>query len=150
MKDIIARNKRAFHDYEILDTIEAGIVLRGTEARSIRTGGSGLTGAYAAFDDSGQLWIIGMHVPEYSQARENHSPNRRRKLLAHRRELDRLRRRIDEKGLTLIPLDLHYTNGIVKVLLGLCRGRKEHDRREDIAKRDAQRRIESAMKVRRG
>lgn len=150
MKDTIARNKRAFHDYEILDTIEAGIALRGTEARSIRNGGSGLAGAYASFDDRGQLWIIGMHVPEYSQASENHAPNRRRKLLAHRRELDRLKRRIDEKGLTLVPLDLHYTNGIVKVLLGVCRGRKEHDRREEIAKRDDQRRIESAMKARRG
>lgn len=150
MKETIARNKRAFHDYEVLDTVEVGIVLRGTEARSIRDGGSGLAGSYASFDDRSQLWVIGMHVPEYHQASENHPPNRRRKLLAHRRELDRLKRKIEEKGLTLIPLDLHYSNGIVKMLLGICRGRKEHDRREDIARRDDQRRMDAAMKARRG
>ncbi|HRY62005.1 MAG TPA: SsrA-binding protein SmpB [Candidatus Fermentibacter sp.] len=145
----MTRNRRAFYDYEILDTVEVGLVLRGTEARSVREGGSGLAGSYASFDDRGQLWVTGMHVPEYDQARENHPPNRRRKLLAHRRELDKLRRRIEEKGLTLVPLDLHYSNGIVKMLLGVCRGRREHDRREEIARRDDRRRIEAAMKVRR-
>ncbi len=149
MKETVAKNRRAFHDFEVIESLEVGISLRGSEARSVRDGGPGLSGAYASFDDRGQLWIVGMHIPEYQMARDNHDPNRRRRLLAHAHELVRLRRKIDEKGLTLIPLDIHYSRGRVKILLGLCRGRKTHDRREEIARRDDRRRIEAAMKGRR-
>jgi SsrA-binding protein len=150
MKETIAKNRRAFHDFEVVDTLETGLVLTGTEARSVRDGGSGLSGSYAMFDDRGQLWVIGMHIPEYGMARDNHDPHRKRKVLAHSAELARLRRRVDEKGLTLVPLDLHYAGGRVKLTLGLCRGRKSHDRRDAIAERDDRRRMEAAMKARRG
>jgi SsrA-binding protein len=146
MTDISIRNRRARHDYDILETLEVGLVLVGSEIKSIRDGKAGLAGAYASFDDSGQLWIIGMHVAEYPQARDNHVPLRRRKLLAHSRELQRLRRKVDEKGLTLIPLDIHFTSGVAKIQLGLCKGRRAWDKREEIARREENRRIESTMK----
>jgi SsrA-binding protein len=149
MTDISIRNRRARHDYDILETLEVGLVLVGSEIKSIRDGKAGLAGAYASFDDSGQLWVIGMHVAEYPQARDNHAPLRRRKLLAHSRELQRLRRKVDEKGLTLIPLDIHFTSGVAKIQLGLCKGRRAWDKREEIARREENRRIESTMKSRR-
>lgn len=149
MTGISIRNRRARHDYDVLESLEVGLVLVGSEVKSIRDGKAGLAGAYASFDDSGQLWVIGMHVAEYSQARDNHDPLRRRKLLAHSRELMRLRRKVDEKGLTLIPLDIHFTSGVAKILLGLCKGRREWDKREQIARREENRRMESTMKTRR-
>jgi SsrA-binding protein len=149
MTDPSIRNRRARHDYEVLETLEVGLVLVGSEVKSIRDGKAGLAGSYASFDDSGELWVIGMHIAEYSQARDNHEPLRKRKLLAHSRELLRLRRKVDEKGLTLIPLDLHFTGGVAKITLGLCRGRKSWDKREEIARREESRKIESTMKSRR-
>ncbi len=149
MSDLAARNKKAFHDYDVLETLETGIVLAGSEIKSIRNGKAGLSGSYAAFDDSGELWVIGMSIAEYPQARDNQDPHRKRKLLAHGRELLRLRRKIEEKGLTLIPLDVHYSNGIAKITLGLCRGRRSYDKRQEIARREEGRRIDAVLKARR-
>lgn len=143
---IIARNRKARHEYEILDTLEVGLVLEGSEIKSIRDGKVSLSGSYAAFDDLGQLWVHGMHVAEYPQARDNHDPYRPRKLLAHRRQLRRLGRSVMEKGHTLIPLDVHLAGGRAKLLLGLCRGKKKYDRRQDIAERDSERKIRTEMK----
>ncbi|NLP05182.1 SsrA-binding protein SmpB [Candidatus Fermentibacteria bacterium] len=148
-RETTARNRKAWHDYEVLESLEVGIVLAGSEIKSIRDGRVYLTGSYAQFDDEGELWAIQMHVGEYPQARDNHDPHRPRKLLAHRRELLRLRRRVEEKGLTLIPLDVHFSRGRAKILLGLCRGKRQHDRREDMAKRDDERRMQAVMKSRR-
>jgi SsrA-binding protein len=149
MTEASVRNRRARHDYEILETLEVGLVLVGSEVKSIREGKAGLAGAYASFDDSGELWVVGMHVAEYPNARDNHDPLRRRKLLAHSREIHKLRRKVEEKGLTLIPLDIHFSGGVAKITLGLCRGRRSWDKREAIARREENRRIESTMKTRR-
>lgn len=143
---VIARNRRARHEYEILDTLEVGLVLLGSEIKSIREGRVSLSGAYASFDDQGQLWVNQMHVAEYPRARDNHDPYRPRKLLAHRRQLRKLGRSVAEKGHTLIPLDVHLTGGRAKLLLGLCRGKKKYDRRQDMAERDSERRIRTEMK----
>ncbi|OPL18594.1 MAG: hypothetical protein AVO35_04480 [Candidatus Aegiribacteria sp. MLS_C] len=143
---VIARNRRARHEYEILDSLEVGLVLVGSEIKSIREGRVSLSGSYAAFDEHGQLWVNQMHVAEYPQARDNHDPYRPRKLLAHRRQLRKLARSVTEKGNTLIPLDVHLAGGRAKLLLGLCRGKKKYDRRQDIAERDSERRIRTEMK----
>lgn len=143
---IVARNRKARHEYEIIDTLEVGLVLVGSEIKSIREGRVSLSGSYASFDDSGQLWVHQMHVAEYSQARDNHEPYRPRKLLAHRRQLRRLGRSVTDKGHTLIPLDVHLTGGRAKLLLGLCRGKKKYDKRRDIAERDSRRKIQTELK----
>ncbi len=149
MKDdrkVIARNRKARHEYEILDTLEVGLVLRGSEIKSIRDGKISLIGAYASFDDNGDLWVHQMHVAEYAQARDNHDPYRDRKLLAHRRQLKKMGRMIREKGYTLIPLDIHLRSGRAKLELGICRGKKQYDKRHSIAERDNERNIRTEMK----
>jgi SsrA-binding protein len=146
---IVARNRKARHDYFILESLEVGLVLAGSEIKSIRNGKVSLQGAYASFDDDGELWVHEMHIAEYPEARDNHQPGRKRKLLAHRSELRKLRRRADEQGLTLIPLDVHLSRGKAKLELGLCRGKKMHDKRAAIARREADRKIEAAVKSRR-
>ncbi len=149
MKDdrkVIARNRKARHEYEILDTLEVGLVLRGSEIKSIRDGKISLIGAYASFDDNGDLWVHQMHVAEYAQARDNHDPYRDRKLLAHRRQLKKMGRMIREKGYTLIPLDVHLSSGRAKLELGICRGKKQYDKRHTIAERDTERNIRTEMK----
>ena len=149
MKDsvkVIVRNRKARHEYEILDTIEVGLVLEGSEIKSIREGQISLSGAYASFDDNGELWIHQVHIAEYTQARDNHEPYRDRKLLAHKRQLRKMSRMILEKGYTLIPLDIHLSGGKAKMALGVCRGRKQYDKRRNIAERDNERRIEAEMK----
>ncbi len=142
---LITSNRRARHDYAILDTFEAGLVLTGTEVKSLRDGKASLQEAYARIDRD-EIWLVGMHVPEYSHGnRQNHEPTRTRKLLMHRKEIERLRGMLEQKGLTLVPLRLYWKDGRAKVELGLGRGKKDYDRRQDVAKREAQREIERAM-----
>lgn len=143
---LIAGNRRARHEYEILDTWEAGLVLLGTEVKALRQGKANLGDSFAEIRD-GEGWLVKLHIGPYEQGnRENHEPFRRRKLLLTRRELRRLRPRIDEQGLTLVPLRLYFNvKGLVKVELGLGRGRKLHDKRDAAARRDTDRRIASQL-----
>jgi SsrA-binding protein len=134
-------NRRARHEYEILESLEAGLVLTGTEVKSVRAGGASLSEAYARFRD-GEAWLMGMHVPPYKQGSfSNAEPNRPRKLLLHKEEIARLQGRVAEKGLTVVPLRLYFTRGIAKVQLGLARGKKLWDKRADVAKREVEREI---------
>src|SRR5581483_8158525 len=145
----IAENRRARHDYELLERVEAGIVLTGTEVKSLREGHVQLGGAYGDVRD-GELWLVGASIAEYAQGRVGaHAPDRDRKLLLHRRELDSLAGKVREKGLTLVPTRLYFKDGRVKVELALARGRERADKRRAIAERDAQRQIERALKARR-
>lgn len=134
-------NRRARHEYHILESLEAGLALTGTEVKSIRAGGVSLNEAYARFRD-GEAWLLGMHVPPYKQGSfSNVDPNRPRKLLLHKEQISHLMGRVQEKGLTIVPLRLYFTRGIAKVQLGLARGKKMWDKREDVAKRDVEREI---------
>jgi SsrA-binding protein len=138
---LIVENRRARHEYHILETLEAGLVLTGTEVKSVRAGGVSLSEAYARFRDD-EAWLLGMHIPPYKQGSfSNTEPNRPRKLLLHKAEIARLQSRVGEKGLTIVPLRLYFTRGIAKVLLGVARGKKLWDKRADAAKRDVQREI---------
>jgi SsrA-binding protein len=133
---VVARNRRAYHDYEISEKVEAGIVLVGPEVKSLRTGKISIAEAYAAFK-GGELFLFDMHVPEYSHTGYTpHEPRRPRKLLLHRRELRKLEQVLARRGLTLVALQVYFTSGRAKVELGLGRGRKRHDKRESL-KRDA-------------
>ena len=135
-------NRRARHEYEILESLEAGLVLTGTEVKSIRAGGVSLNEAYARFRD-GEAWLLGMHVPPYKQGSfSNTDPNRPRKLLLHKEQIAHLKGRVAEKGLTIVPLRLYFTRGMAKVQLGLARGKKLWDKRADVAKRDVEREIQ--------
>jgi SsrA-binding protein len=134
-------NRRARHEYHILESLEAGLALTGTEVKSIRAGGVSLSEAYARFRD-GEAWLMSMHIPPYKQGSfSNVEPNRPRKLLLHRSQIADLQARVKEKGLTLVPLRMYFTRGIVKVQLGLARGKKTWDKREALAKRDVEREI---------
>ena len=147
--ETIAVNRRAHHDYAIEDTLEAGIVLTGTEIKSIRAHKVNIAEAYARVE-KGEAWLIGAHIDTYDQAGiQNHEPERDRKLLLHRRELESLYGKVREKGLTLVPTRLYFKNGRAKVELALARGKEQRDKRSDIAKRDADRQIERALKSRR-
>ncbi len=139
---VVAANRRARHEYEILDRWEAGLVLQGTEVKALRAGKANLGDAYAEIR-AGEAWLVKMHIGPYEQGnRENHEPFRRRKLLLTARELRRLRPRLEEGGLTLVPLRLYFNaRGIAKVEIALARGRKLHDKRDAVARRDADRRI---------
>jgi SsrA-binding protein len=134
-------NRRARHEYHVLESVEAGLALTGTEVKSIRAGGASLTEAYARFRE-GEAWLLGMHVPPYRQGSfSNAEPTRPRKLLLHKEEIVRLQSRVAEKGLTVVPLRLYFTRGMAKVLLGLVRGKKLWDKRAAVAKRDVEREI---------
>jgi SsrA-binding protein len=134
-------NRRARHEYEILESLEAGLVLTGTEVKSIRAGGASLNEAYARVRD-GEAWLMGMHVAGYKEGSyANVEPNRPRKLLLHKEQIAHLRSRVGEKGLTIVPLRLYFTRGMAKVQLGLARGKKLWDKRADVAKRDVERDI---------
>ena len=146
---LIVDNRRARHEYHLLGRFEAGLVLTGTEVKSLRGGKATLQQAYADVQE-GEAWLVGLHVPEYHQGnRANHEPDRRRKLLLHRREIDRLNAQLREKGLTVVPTRLYFKDGRVKVELALARGKELHDKRRDIASRDAKRQIERELKSRR-
>ena len=143
----IATNRRARHEYHILETIEAGLVLRGTEVKSLRAGGVSFKDSYATIR-SGEGWLRGCHINPYSHGTDaNHDPERDRKLLLHRRELGRLTGKIAERGLTLIPLRMYFKRGRVKVELGLGRGKKLHDKRATIRERDTQREMDQAART---
>jgi SsrA-binding protein len=147
-KKVVATNRRATHDYFIEDTFEAGIVLAGSEIKSIRAGRVNLRDSYGQIR-SGELWLINMHVAPYDPAsRENHEPRRPRKLLMHRREIARLAGKIQERGYTLVPLRLYLKNNRAKVELGLARGKRQYDKRQSIAERETQREIDRAVKDR--
>ena len=143
---VIAVNRKALHDYHILETVEAGLVLTGTEIKSIRAGRVSLREAFARPDDD-ELWLLGAHIAQYPAAgRFNHEPTRKRKLLLHRGEMRELSAALEEKGLTLVPLRLYLKKGRAKVELALARGRRSHDKREAIAKREAERQMQRAIR----
>ena len=142
----IVTNRKARHDYEIVQSIEAGIALLGSEVKSMREGKASLADAYARIKE-GEVWVIGMHVPQYKQAVfEPVDPMRERKLLLHRNEIKKLSRQVLEKGVTLIPLRLYFKNNIVKVELGLARGKRQYDKKVTIAERDARRDLDREQK----
>jgi len=143
---VVSQNKKARHDFFIEQTLEAGLVLSGTEVKSIRQGKSNLKESYAAIED-GEAYIYGMHVSPYEKGNIfNKDPLRDRKLLLHKSEINKLTGLIQQKGLTIVPLQLYFRNGKVKVELGVARGKKLYDKREDIAERDAKREIDRRMK----
>lgn len=145
----IAKNRRARHDYEILETWEAGLVLQGTEVKSLRNGKANLTDAYGIVKD-GELWLLNLHIAPYEQGTAwNHDPTRTRKLLLHKAEIRRLIGAVERKGLTIVPLEMVFRDGRAKVIIGLGRGKKLHDKREDIKERDAQRDLARAIRTRR-
>jgi SsrA-binding protein len=141
-RKFIAQNRKARHDYAIEDVFEAGVVLQGTEVKSLRDGRASLVDAYGRIRD-GELWIEGLHISEYTQGTwTNHEPRRTRKLLLHRKEIDRLIAKTKESGLTLVPLSMYFQDGYVKIEIALARGKKNYDKRQTLAKRDATREIE--------
>lgn len=145
---LVAENRKVRSKFEVLDTLECGLVLQGSEVKSLRQGGVSLDEAYARYRD-GEMWLLGCYIPEYPQANQfNHDPRRPRKLLLHKREIKRFAGKAQEKGLTLVPLKIYFRNGKAKVLLGLCRGLKLHDKREKIREREAQRAIQRALRRR--
>jgi SsrA-binding protein len=145
----IAENRRARHDFHLLERIEAGIALTGTEVKSLREGRVSLQRAFADLRE-GEIYLVGAHISEYAQGNiANHDPDRERKLLLHRREIDSLLGKVRERGLTLVPTRMYFKNGRVKVELALARGKETRDKRRDLAERDSRRQIERALKERR-
>ena len=145
---MLIQNRRARHDYSILDSMEAGIVLQGTEVKSLRQGRANIKDSFARVD-RGEVWLHNMHISPYDQGnRYNHDPERPRKLLLRRSQIRRLIGRVEERGLTLIPLRIYFSKGWAKVELGLARGKRAYDKRRDLARRDAQREIERALNQR--
>lgn len=145
---LIAENRKARHDYHVLDTWEAGLALLGTEVKAIREGRVNLRDSYARVDD-GQVWLMNVHISPYShRGYAEHAEMRQRKLLLHRHEIRKLIGRTVEKGLTLVPLEMHFSKGRVKVLLALARGKQAHDKRETLRRRDIDRETRAAIKGR--
>ena len=143
---LIAQNRRASHDYAILETIEAGLVLAGTEVKSLRVGKASLAESWATIEGS-EAWVMQMHIPPYEQGnRWNLDPVRKRKLLLHRPEIQKLQKAVAQKGLTLVPLKLYFSNGHAKLLLGIAKGKKTHDKRAAVAERDAKREMDRARR----
>lgn len=144
-KQVIASNRKARHNYAILDVFEAGMALVGTEVKSLRSGQASLADAFATVDD-GEVWLRNMHIPEYHHGTwTNHAPRRNRKLLLHRRQIDTLIGKLRDGNLTLVPLSVYFIEGRVKVELALARGKQAHDKRQDLARRDAQREMTRAL-----
>ena len=138
---VVATNRRARHNYSILETFEAGVALVGTEVKSLREGQASLADSFATVDD-GEVWLRNLHIPEYHHGSwTNHAPRRNRKLLMHRTQIDNLIGKIRDGNLSLVPLSLYFTEGKVKVELALARGKQAHDKRQDLAKRDADREV---------
>ena len=143
---VVCRNRKASHEYEILQDIECGLMLFGSEVKSIRNGKVSIDEAFARIRN-GELWLVGCHIAEYPQANvQNHEPLRTRKLLLHKRELAKFAEKAAERGHTLIPLDVHFSEGKVKVKLAIARGRKVHDKREKLKQADADREMRQAMR----
>jgi SsrA-binding protein len=144
-RKLIAQNKKARHDYHIEDTYEAGLVLQGTEVKSLRQGRASLVDGFVDIDGH-EAWLHGVHIPEYSQGTwTNHSARRKRKLLLHKEEIDKIDRRVSEKGLTVVPLSLYFSDGRAKVEIALARGKKSWDKRQAMAERTADREKEQAV-----
>ena len=142
---VVTRNKRAFHEYDIIERMECGIVLCGTEVKSLREASASLEDAYAKIDD-GEVWLIGSDIPEYTMGnRMNHKPKRPRKLLLHRREIEKFASKATQRGFTLVPLRIYFKHGLAKVELAVAKGKQLHDKREARKKADAQREIRRAM-----
>ncbi|WP_407396926.1 SsrA-binding protein SmpB [Treponema sp.] len=138
---IIATNRKARFNYTVTDTYECGIVLEGTEVKSVKAGNISFVDSFALIEN-GEVWVQNFHISEYAYSSVfNHDPDRKKKLLLHREEIKRLQRKVDEKGFTLVPLDFYLKHGLVKVKLGLCKGKKEFDKRADIKDRDVKREI---------
>lgn len=138
-RQMIAQNRKARHDYQIEDTFEAGLVLTGTEVKSLRAGRASLIDGFAEITE-GEVWLHGAHIPEYLQGTwNNHTPRRKRKLLLNRHEIDKIERRVNERGLTIVPLSMYFKDGRAKVEIALAKGKKAYDKRQSIATRDAQR-----------
>jgi SsrA-binding protein len=145
-RKLIAENRKARHDYHILERLEAGIALTGTEVKSLRDGGGNLREAYAQLHD-GEVFLVGANIAPYRAGNlQNHEPTRERKLLLHRREIEQLGRQVAERGMTIVPLQLYFVDGKVKLELGVARGKERIDKRRDIAARDAQRQMDRAMR----
>ncbi len=143
----IATNRRARHEYEILETVEAGLVLRGTEVKSLRAGLVNFKDSYASVRN-GEGWLLGCHINPYSHGTDaNHDPERDRKLLLHKKEIDRLGGKVSEKGLTLVPLRLYFKDGRAKIELGLARGKKLHDKRATLREREVRREMDKAARA---
>jgi SsrA-binding protein len=144
---VIATNRKAYHDYEILETYEAGIVLRGTEVKSLRESQVNFKDCYAAVDN-GEAWLIGCYISPYHHGTDaNHDPERKRKLLLHKKEIQRLLGKVAERGLTMIPLRLYFKSGRAKCELGLARGKKLHDKRASLRERETRREMEKAARA---
>ena len=147
-RKVIAQNKRARHDYAVLEEFEAGVALVGTEVKSLRLGRASLTDAYATVDD-GEVWLRAAHIPEYSHGTwTNHTARRTRKLLLHRREIDKIARELETKGSTLVPLAIYFTDGYAKVEIAIATGKREYDKRQSIAQREADREAQRALATR--
>ena len=148
-RKFIAQNKKARHDYHLEDVLEAGLVLTGTEVKSLRAGRASLVDAYAHVKD-GEVWLENAHIPEYDQGSwTNHEPRRSRKLLLHREQIAKLVGKTKESGLTIVPLSMYFKDGKAKVELAVARGKQTHDKRESLKKADAKRQIDRAMASRR-
>jgi SsrA-binding protein len=148
-RDLIAQNRKARHDYTILDTYEAGVALQGTEVKSLRAGRASLVDGFASIRN-GEVWLEGVHIPEYTEGSwTNHTPRRSRKLLLHREQIARLIGKTAETGITLVPLSMYFKDGKAKVELALAKGKRTYDKRQDLAKRDAQREVERVFRRRR-
>ncbi|MEV1170274.1 SsrA-binding protein SmpB [Nonomuraea sp. NPDC049784] len=147
-RKVIAQNKRARHDYHLEDTIEAGLVLQGTEVKSLREGRASLVDGYASID-GGEAWLLNVHIPEYTQGTwTNHAARRKRKLLMHRKEIDKLAAKTKEGGLTIIPLTLYFKDGRAKVEIAVARGKKDWDKRQTLAEQQAKREMARALRHR--
>jgi SsrA-binding protein len=145
-RKLVAQNKKARHDYHLHDTFEAGLVLTGTEVKSLRAGRASLQDAYVTVDD-GEVWLRGANIPEYAFGTwTNHAPRRVRKLLLHRKEIAKLAREADQAGKTIVPLSLYFEDGYAKVLIAVATGKREYDKRQTIAARDAEREMSRALK----
>lgn len=147
-RKIIAQNRKAHFNYSIEDSIECGIVLEGTEVKSVKGGCVSFNDSFAIIENN-EVWIQNFHIAEYSYSSVfNHNPDRKKKLLLHKDEIKRLKRKVDEKGFTLIPLDFYLKNGLVKLTLGLCKGKKQFDKRADIKERDVKRELQRQFRER--
>lgn len=147
-RKVIAQNKRARHDYHVEDTFEAGLVLQGTEVKSLREGRASLVDGYASIDGN-EAWLLNVHIPEYTQGTwTNHAARRKRKLLLHRKEIEKLAAKTKEGGLTIVPLALYFKDGRAKVEIGLARGKKDWDKRQSLAEQQAKREMARAVRYR--
>ena len=145
---VVAENRKARHKFAVLDSLECGLVLTGSEVKSLRSGNLSLDESYARVRES-EVWLLGADIPEYLEAnRMNHQPKRPRKLLLHRAEISKFARKAHEDGLTLVPLKVYFKRGRAKILIGLCKGKKLHDKRESLKKADSQREIARSMRER--